>query len=158
MNQPHSKDHRGNKRLCKQSIATFITLNNAIYILINKKKRVTKVFAPISVIRSCERDSLLLSPGQIDSSLADFGVIAAGQHIQILFQAANRDRVIVTLGVEFLAEQDVFLEGAVDDPRLLTNVGASTLPQNVSLRHFELSQSRQQQAGLAAAHVTADSD
>jgi len=116
------------------------------------------VFAPIGIICSCQRDPLLLSTGQIDSSLADFGVIAAGQHIQILFQVANRDRVIVTLGIEFLAEQNVLLESAADDPRLLTNVGAGALPQNVSLRHPELSQSRQQQAGLPAAHMTANSD
>lgn len=117
-----------------------------------------KMFAPIGVVRSRERDPLPLPSGQVDSSLADLGLVASRQHVQIVFQVANRDRVIVALGIKLFTKQNIFLKGSIHDPRLLTDVSARALPQDMALRHSQLSQSGQQQAGFAAAYVTANAD
>lgn len=85
------------------------------------------MFAPIGVIRSCERDPLPLPSGQVDSSFTDLGLITSWQHVQVVLQIANYDRVIVALGVELFAEQNILLEGSIHNPRLLTDVRAGAL-------------------------------
>lgn len=112
---------------------------------------------PIGIESSRQCDPLFLSARQIDTPLADLGVVRRGKGVQIFPQATRVHSRVVALGLVRLAKKNVFSESCVQYPSLLAYVSARAIPRQLSGCQTQLSQSSEQQARFSTAHVSTDS-
>ena len=75
----------------------------------------------VGVERTGEGDTGLLAARQRGSLLTDHCLVAVGEELEVALETGVLYGLFVACGVEALSEDNVILDGVVDDPRLLSD-------------------------------------
>ena len=73
----------------------------------------------VGVERTGEGYSGFLTAGESSTLLADHGLIAVSEELEVPLETGKLDGLLVAGRVEALSEDDVVLDGVIDDPGLL---------------------------------------
>ena len=120
---------------------------------VDRRQRVVEqVDVGVGVHCTSERDTLLLATAEVDATLTDFRLIAAGEHGNVGAQLARLQHSVVALLVEGPPEDHIVAQSVVDNPCALRDVGDLSVGAHAALDALDRLDGRLQQAGLSGAH------
>ena len=77
----------------------------------------------MAVHGSTNADSLLLSSTEIDALLSNLRLVASWEDLNVWLEGASLEDTAVASVVELLVEEDVVLEGCIQQPGFLCGIG-----------------------------------